>query len=290
MTEITSAAPVATTDAPPPPVTTEAPAPAAQAWAWPDDLKIAATAKGWDKLGDPAEALPHVARSYINAEKLLHTPAEKIVRLPDDPKAPGAFDKIYAALGRPETPDGYKLEKPADLPDDYPYDENLIKARLPVFHKLGLAPAAVQTLNEELHRANVEAMRNHEAEMAKRAQDGEATLRREWGPEYDTRTALADRAVSKYGGDEFRDWLKQYGFDADPTFRKMFAAIGRDTSEDGATPGGGAGAASAASEVDRLIADGDFQSRIKGKSGPEAQRQARAQWETAIQRKIAAGA
>ena len=274
---MSAAAPAATTETAPSP----APAAAPAGYQWPDDLKPVATAKGWDKLGDPSEALPVIARSYLGAEKLLGAPKDQLLRLPADPRAEGAWDKFYQAMGRPDTPDGYKVEKPADLPENYPYDENLIKARLPLFHKHGLSPATVQALSNELHMANVEAMRAHDAEMQKRATDGDAELRRELGPRYDTDMALKDRVIQQYGGQEFADWAKQYGFDRDPSFARMLIKIGRAMGEDVPTVSAG-GAQNAKAAADALMADRDFQARLRGQSGPEAQKLAREQWQKTI--------
>lgn len=295
--DIAAAAPAATTEAIPAttPAAVTAPAPAAAApagFAWPEELKPTATAKGWDKFASADEALPVIATSYLNAEKLLGAPREKLLRLPDEGASPEAWDKVYAAIGRPETPEGYKVEKPADVPADFPYEtaiEPMFKAALPELHKLGQTPAQVQGLAALITKINVDAMQAHQAEMQQRAEQGEAELRRELGGRYDTDMALADRAAVRFGGEPFAGWLKEHGFDKDPSFRRMLVNIGRATAEDTPLPGGSSSGISAQAEINGLIADKTFQAQIRGNDGPEAQKAARDRWMT-LQQRAASGA
>ena len=78
--------------------------PAGQGGSWTDsfgdDARGYIENKGWKEPGD-------LLNSYQNLEKLRGVPENQLLRLPDDPKADGAFDPIYDRLGRPESPDKY---------------------------------------------------------------------------------------------------------------------------------------------------------------------------------------
>jgi len=189
---------------------------------------------------------------------------------------------VHAALGRPDTPEGYKIEKPKDLPESFPYDESLIKSRLPFFHKHNMPTATVQALSDELHSANLQAMQAHEAEISKRIEAADAALRKEWGAEYDSRMAYRDRVLQRYGGDKLAEWLNSYDYDR--TFSRVLASIGKDISEDGPTTSGFSVQRTPQDELQALIADKDFRAKLGGMVDPGAKQIAMKQWEDAIKR------
>lgn len=117
--------------APEPQATPEPPAP------WYGDLapdqKGYVENKGWKGVED-------VLTSYRNLEKLHGVPADKLLRLPDDPAKMG---EVWDKLGRPEAPDKYTMALPEEMKDSV-YERMSAKA-----HEAGLSDAQFQALQVE---------------------------------------------------------------------------------------------------------------------------------------------
>ncbi len=124
------------------------PSPAAD-WvgALPEDLRRVADAKGWR---EPADAL----RSYKHLEELLG--ADKSGRgliMPRDENDREGYARLYAALGRPETADGYEL---GALLADRELDSDFMGTMAGAMHEAGLSKVQAHKLasawQEQLER------------------------------------------------------------------------------------------------------------------------------------------
>jgi len=135
------AAPVEPGQAAPTPA--EPAAPAENGWLgeMPDDMKGYVENKGWKTPGD-------ILNSYQNLEKLRGVPEDKLVRLPDDPQAEGAFDPVYTALGRPESADQYTNA----LGDEF--DTETFKAISEAAHIAGLGDGQFQMMQKTVQEVS----------------------------------------------------------------------------------------------------------------------------------------
>lgn len=79
----------------------------------PDDLKAHASLSKF-------ETEEGLAKSYVNLERMLG--GDK-VPVPKDAEDKEGWDRFYAAAGRPEKPEDYKLERPSQLPEGVSVDE-----------------------------------------------------------------------------------------------------------------------------------------------------------------------
>ncbi len=168
---------------------------------FPDEVRGLVETKGWQT---PVDAIT----SYANLEKFLG--ADKAGRglvLPKEDATPDEWNQVYDRLGRPKSPDEYKLS----IPDG---DTGVFaKAAAGKFHELGLTAKQAEQLSawyneqtQQMAGAQQDGLlQNSEAEMAQ--------LQQEWGKEFDANIEAGRRAA------------RQVGMDAD-TIAAMEAAIG----------------------------------------------------------------
>jgi len=141
--------------------------------------------KGWDS---PVA----MASSYREIEKLMG--GEKLP-IPKDPNDKTAWDVVHRALGKPETPDGYGLEKIEGL------DPAFAKEAAKAFHDLGLSPkqaAALVEFQTNGVKARMEAMEN---EFQQKRQLDVNGMKKDWGNQFEPKVEMGRRAASQFGLD-----------------------------------------------------------------------------------------
>ena len=160
----------------------------AQGGGWTQELGDAearafAEAKGWR---GPADMLG----SYRNLEKLLGS--EKLPLPRDDSDAEG-HERVYKALGRPDTPDGYRLQVPAGG------DQAFAGEASKWFHEAGLSGRQANALAERFnaHVGQVEAAAQQQ--YAARSQQDADELRAEWGERFEANVEMGRRAARQFG-------------------------------------------------------------------------------------------
>ncbi len=176
-------------DTPPPAGNQQTPPPGepTQFWATGVDPELQqwAEKKGWKS---PAEALI----SHRNLEKYLGGEKIPVPKGADD--AVG-WDMVYKALGRPDLPDGYGLDKIEG------FDPDFAKSAAEAFHGAGITGAQAAKLAEwhkSLALGQVEKM---ESAFLEQAQLDMQQLKQEWGQAYEPRIESARRAALQFGVD-----------------------------------------------------------------------------------------
>ena len=127
-----------TTEAPVQETQIEQPVPTvAKSWkeAIPEDLRNDPNISKFTEL----EAL---AKSYINATRMI---GQDKVAVPNNNSTDDQWNEVYNKLGRPESPDKYKLEVKSDV---VPLDDGAIKSFAENAHKLGLNNKQAQGILE----------------------------------------------------------------------------------------------------------------------------------------------
>lgn len=237
----------------------------AAAWTEPfDEADRAFVAnKGWESPAD-------VLRSYRHLERRIGSH----VRLPGPGAAPEEVTAFWTELGRPERPEGYELPAPDDVPG---YSADLADWFRQAAHAVHMPAEMAQRLHDRYVERFIEDARAMDIDLWQRAQAAEAELRAEWGPAFDRRRDLANRAIRALGGESLFAELQASGMADSVPLARAFATVGeRLYAEDEFVEGAGArgfghSPEAARQEIQRLRADAGFMSVYGDRRHPEHQ-------------------
>jgi hypothetical protein len=169
-----------------------------------------------------------LAKSYINAVSMIGT--DKIP-LPGKTATDEQWNEVYNKLGRPESPDKYKLELKTDVA---PVNETVIKGFAENAHKLGLNNRQAQGILE-FYKSTLESSAKEMNVNMEYAQEQSANeLRSEWGRAYDDNLKKAAAVAKTYLEPELLDTQLRDGsrLGDNPKIIKAFANIANLLSED----------------------------------------------------------
>jgi hypothetical protein len=161
--------------------------------------------------------------------------------LPGEKSTPEEKAAFYAKLGRPETPDGYEITKPTDLPESIPYDPALASEFSKFAHANGLTKEQAKGSWDFYFNL---AREGRELEI-KAQNESVDKLKTEWGVNFAGNKTIAEIAFKNYGK-EAVDLLNEAKIGSmrlgdHPAFLKVFHRIGLATMDDKILKGGGGG-------------------------------------------------
>jgi hypothetical protein len=207
------------------------------------------------------KSIAAVAESFVNAQKSMGSRLP--VPLPTDAPAVQAekIARLQEALGRPASPDAYKINLPAYAEMGVPHDPELLSSFTSLAHKAGLTNDQVQTIVEW-----------QAGQLAAQVQDpqkaiGECLTALEkgdeqtpgWGATTKRYLAVAKRAADAYFPPAVQTALEDAGFYNDPNFIRGLSKMGRALIEDNVLVGEeintGSGGQTAQQELDAIMGD-----------------------------------
>ncbi|WP_421781807.1 hypothetical protein [Kiloniella litopenaei] len=174
------------------------------------------------------------------------TERDGYLKLPSESASEDEIDAFYAALGVPETPDGYELEVPEELSAQHSEEDwNAYTGAISeLSHALGLSPEQAQALADMDLQAKTQSMENLEREqqqyLSQQIEETTQTLREEWGSKMDVNVRTANRALKALGGSELEGVLSEAGVLNDPVVIRAFHKAGLSLVEDSSPGGAGA--------------------------------------------------
>lgn len=144
--------------------------------------------------------------------------------LPAEGDAEG-WGNVWNKLGRPETADGYELPVPEGDSGEF------AGAASGKMHELGLSKSQAQGIAEWYNTQQSQMVEQFNQQREQQATENVAAIRKEWGNNFDTNVAVANKAISAYLSPEAIQALKESGLGSNPHIVKAFHKIGQSLSE-----------------------------------------------------------
>jgi len=187
----------------------------------------------YDQLSEDLKNNPTIQKYKSNEDQMkAHLELTTLlghdkVAIPKDAEDTIAREKFNEAIGVPKEFEGYKLEDPAPLPGmEVMFDINQFKQ---LAHKHDFTPAQAQGVLNDYRDMLASIQENAKTEHTANVTQAKTDLSKEWGLAYETKVKLAQSVMNKFAGEGFEYVNGAIG--ADPTFLKMFAAIGEKFGE-----------------------------------------------------------
>jgi len=215
-----------------------------------DDLKD-------NKSLEKFKNVDELAKSYLHLNGHL---GKKFNELPAE-----ELSEVYMKLGRPEEKTGYELnldtavnEEFVDWYKDKAFDLGLTQKQASKFANSYM----------ELEKEQMEVRTNQQKSMQ---QDWVASIKAEYGDNFDSKLGSAKRALTQFGGDDLTNYLNETGLGDHPAMVKAFANIGEQMGEGkyvdaNSSASFGSSPEDAQNEIALLKADPKFQEAYTGRN------------------------
>ena len=169
-----------------------------------------------------------LAKSYINATRMI---GQDKVAVPNNNSTDDQWNEVYDKLGRPESPEKYKLEANSDV---VPLDEGAIKSFAENAHQLGLNNKQAQGILEFYKNSMESSAQQTKIDTETSQAQAEQELRKEWGRSYDDNIKRAAQVAKANMNAEILDLTLSDGrrLGDHPEIIKGFANIANLMSED----------------------------------------------------------
>jgi len=164
------------------------------------------------------------------------------VRVPAKDAPREAWDQFYKAVGRPDGPDGYQLQKPDNLPKGLPYDENLEKWFRAELFEAGVPNERAakmftdwNALQTQRYNAVLKARAEKNAKDSAQAIDA---LKGEYKDDYPRKMQLMGEAMARYMTPDLMEVLNNtrtmdgLRITDNPKFMKAWVSIGEKMADD----------------------------------------------------------
>lgn len=200
----------------------------------PDDLKGNETFTGFKTIGELAKAHLDTSGKVAELEGKVANSIPKLTENATDEERAA----YLAALGVPESPDGYEFEKP-ELPEGMAYDDNLEKWFRAVAHAEGIPKETAKKLYEAYNAYQSDYLKLLDKFRTDERTSHMETLKKEWANKFDDNVKIVQAAQEKIGlaDPAMKEWLEAHNAGNDPVLIKWILANAHLYTNDNAPPG-----------------------------------------------------
>lgn len=165
-----------------------------------------------------------LAESYFQLEKTFGVPKERLLKLPENISDAASMKEVYARLGHPEKPDGYRIKA------DEGQDDTFAKFARETFHKYGLGAHQGEGIMKEWVDFVKAQDENSSTSIKSKFEEESNGLKKEWGGAHDQNMNIAKSVAEKLGvsKEAVAKLEKEIGYSA---VMKMFHQIGSKAME-----------------------------------------------------------
>jgi hypothetical protein len=230
----------------------------------PEDIRGDAVFKDIKDLGA-------LAKSYVHAQRLIGRDPSTVLPIPGSDDDADGWNGVYAKLGRPEAPEGYKLPD-VSLPEGLKEDQALRGAFLGEAHKAGLSNRQASALYAWWNGQQAAILQAQNDAATQQSAATEAALTREWGAAFKERVDDAKTALTHYFPPALIEKVNLAGLGRDAEFVNAMATLGKALREDGVVGRGAGGGAYTPTEAQQQISalqrDPEFMKAYTRKDAP----------------------
>jgi len=210
----------------------------------PDDLKSAKSMASVNSVED-------LAKGFVNAQSVIGRRFEDLT--------PEQRSQYYSDQGRPQSAEGYEFDTPDGVVVDQAAQDWYKNA---VFER-GLDNDTANGLYGDYMAMESEKIAQAEQLQQIQSDNDFKQLKQDFGPAFDERVTLANRALTEFGGEEAVQQLADAGLSNNPTVVKMLANAGMMLAEGKFTEGSSTGKFGMTSEeatqkIGQLRSDPEF--------------------------------
>ena len=171
----------------------------------------------WDVVTD----FGNLAKQFVNQRKAIGK--DKVV-LPGANATPEEKSAFYDSIGRPKTPQDYKVDIPEEMSEFYTPEVVAEQAKLA--HEIGATNEQFAAYMQKSMEHDAQLIQQQDEAQRQATQAAEDVLRKEFGAAYDQRIHVANRLVSEALPNEEAQMAFIEKFGADPDFIRFASVVG----------------------------------------------------------------
>lgn len=197
------------------------------------------------------KSVEELAKGHVELQAKM---GMKGVIVPTEGASEETIKEFHKAIGVPAEASAYVAPTISDLHEQAVLDAEGLKAFQGVAHKAGLNPKQFTQLTTWYLNDISAKLKAYDDQLEQDKNEAATALRQKWGPNYETKLALANKIIKQYAGEKAQDFLDK-GEGNNPILVELLATIGEHLSEDALGKLGVAQAAMSVEEAKQKISE-----------------------------------